>query len=627
VVGAGCAGLSCAWSLSRFPEKFEVDVWEALPEPGGVATSCSVKLSNGQSVEINDQVQVGCRNFPILKPILCEYGFTLGNLCEICGQVSSIIANRSLSHPSISLTRTNHHGPSPQGGAPSYHNNLMFFKEFGFDPHPVKFKVCFGKGDKAWTNHSESLLVRRLRKDIRRFGRALKWINRLEPLFIFVSIDKVLRLWRFSAEFGDHMVYPLTALFFGTGNQTPNVSAAVVARVFLDKKLALFDYCNERLLNGSPTMFAFPNLADIFSTIVSRLQESGVTVSTSSPVRRVVRKNGKVYVSGDTHEPREYDDIVFTCDMETTLNVLEKPSWLERKLLGAVRYYDDYIVTHEDHEYMEREYEMNSSMEDTCPSPSSSSSSSSPCPPQGAVQGDMYFIRTAPEDSKKCEMSFNLAHYQPHLASLGRPVYQTIFLDAKERALWTEASIDPNKILKTRWCRQFAHTVSHFTKWVPWGRFVQGRKNTWYAGAVTCVNTHEIATISGLACAHRLGAPYPYSHDPLALAQMKLFLRVAHGGVRMTTKPGKLTPEGLNPTRGASSSLRTWAEDLFRFMNAEERASLEMVNRPSSGNSIGGDKSEHNAGDRTEAASQVDSRADSPTTVRVTSATRTTPTE
>jgi len=38
------------------------------------------------------------------------------------------------------------------------------------------------------------------------------------------------------------MIYPLTALFFGTGNQTPNVSSIMIARVFLDPQLKLFQY-------------------------------------------------------------------------------------------------------------------------------------------------------------------------------------------------------------------------------------------------------------------------------------------------------------------------------------------------------------------------------------------------
>lgn len=38
---------------------------------------------------------------------------------------------------------------------------------------------------------------------------------------------QVLSLLRFSNEFRYQMVFPLVALFFGTGNQTPRVSAAV----------------------------------------------------------------------------------------------------------------------------------------------------------------------------------------------------------------------------------------------------------------------------------------------------------------------------------------------------------------------------------------------------------------
>ena len=79
-----------------------------------------------------------------------------------------------------------------------------------------------------------------MRRETRRFGTLIRWISRLEPLFIFVRIQTVLRLFRFSPEFGERMVYPLVALFFGTGNQTPSVSAAVIARVFMDKSMAIF---------------------------------------------------------------------------------------------------------------------------------------------------------------------------------------------------------------------------------------------------------------------------------------------------------------------------------------------------------------------------------------------------
>lgn len=40
-------------------------------------------------------------------------------------------------------------------------------------------------------------------------------------------------------EFGDIVVYPLVALFFGTGNQTPFISSAILERVFMDESMRL----------------------------------------------------------------------------------------------------------------------------------------------------------------------------------------------------------------------------------------------------------------------------------------------------------------------------------------------------------------------------------------------------
>jgi hypothetical protein len=202
--------MACAWSLSQHPHQFDVEVWESLPEPGGVASTCCIKGGD----DINDQVQ---------------------------------------------------------GGAPSYRNNLLFFEQFGFATHDVDLKIAFGTGEYAWTNHGDSELVRRLAPEIARFGQALRWVNRLEFLFAFIPIDSVLRWWGFSDDFRYRMVFPLTALFFGTGNQTPRVSAAVVARVFLDPQLRLFQYSSKRLLDEVPRMFAFPRLKNIFQTIAERI--------------------------------------------------------------------------------------------------------------------------------------------------------------------------------------------------------------------------------------------------------------------------------------------------------------------------------------------------------------------
>ena len=320
IVGAGAAGMACAWSLSLNPDEFEVTVFEALESAGGVA---STSMTADGRDRINDQVQ---------------------------------------------------------GGAPSYRNNLLFFKQAAdAEPTDVRFKIAFGRGDTAWSNHGPpSALVQRCGQDIERFGKLLERVHRHEWYYIFVPIHKLLERHGFSAEFSDHMVFPLVALFFGTGNQTPFVSAAVIARVFLDPELRLFEYDPGRLLATVPTMFAFPPLADIFAKITDTIKSKGRSnrVLTSAPVTKVERRRKGVILSSPALDngSEEFDDVVLACGADQALKILgDDASWRERTFLPNVKYYNDLIVTHDDDEYMEAEYEFDRQDD-----------------------GDMYMIRTDP---------------------------------------------------------------------------------------------------------------------------------------------------------------------------------------------------------------------------------------
>lgn len=77
------------------------------------------------------------------------------------------------------------------------------------------FRISFGKDENFWSNVFPSDLTRKFEKDIAKFGRVLKTIKRLEVIFAFIPVHVMLRMFRFSEEFGDRMVYPLVALFFG----------------------------------------------------------------------------------------------------------------------------------------------------------------------------------------------------------------------------------------------------------------------------------------------------------------------------------------------------------------------------------------------------------------------------
>ncbi len=319
---------------------------------------------------------------------------------------------------------------------------------------------------------------------------------------MLMPIWLVLRLCWFPKAFADHLVYPLVALFFGTGNQTPYISAAVVARVFLDPDMKLFDYDPKRLLSQSPEMFAFDSLRDIYRTIADRIP---ATKHFSRGVRGVRREASVVHVTDHAGVTEQFDEIIFACNAETALAALDAPRFWERWALGNVRYYNDITITHTDENYIKALYDVDQS------------------------RGDQYYVRTYPSDPSAIEMSFSLHNYQPQIA---RPIYQTIFLDDGRRTLWTDAAITSDKILLTKKWRQFSHTWRHFAFTVPFMRLLQGRERTWYCGGYTVFNTHEMAITSGLAVAHRLGAPYPFAHDPLAAQQFDQLLSISHGCTR-----------------------------------------------------------------------------------------------
>jgi hypothetical protein len=164
------------------------------------------------------------------------------------------------------------------------------FKLLGYDCSPVGMQISFGKSTTFWSNVFPSPLIRHFESDIRKLGRALKTIKRLEPVFAFISIRRMLSLFRFNADFGDRMVYPLAALFFGTGNQTPYVSSAILCRVFLDPSMRLFEFDERSLLASVPTMFAFPRLGEVYCAWQEEIEKTGCTVKLECEVRNVVQR-------------------------------------------------------------------------------------------------------------------------------------------------------------------------------------------------------------------------------------------------------------------------------------------------------------------------------------------------
>ena len=105
-----------------------------------------------------------------------------------------------------------------QGGSPIFKHTFNFFRQYGHEPHEIKLQVSFGKGrDGFWTNCFPSQLVEDFSGDIKKFGKVLKLIKWTMPVLGLVPVRIMLRMFLFSKDFGDKMVFPLIALFLGTG--------------------------------------------------------------------------------------------------------------------------------------------------------------------------------------------------------------------------------------------------------------------------------------------------------------------------------------------------------------------------------------------------------------------------
>ncbi|TDL22755.1 FAD/NAD-binding domain-containing protein [Rickenella mellea] len=516
IVGAGSAGMAAAFALTNHPEKFKVTVFDKQDVCGGVATSFPIDAEKFGAHFINDGVQ---------------------------------------------------------GGSPQFFNTYKFFEKIGFTSTDVGMQISFGKGPETfWTNVFPSELVAKHAKDIERFGRVLKVIKVLEPVFAVMSVQAMLRLFRFPTEFGDRLIYPLIALFMGTGNQTPHVSSAILERLFLDPSMSLFTYSPSSLLAEIPTMRAFPSLRDVYAAWQVHISEHRACVRLRTEVTQIItRRKGKVVLryrnvdqsagdiggvqNGAEETEEEFDELVLAADADSCLKMLGKQaSWKERRILGNVKYFWDVSITHWDQDYMKKYYELG--FRDELMARARKENQESVEIAQTKFQ-PLYFIHMYEHDPRSIEMSFDLTNYQPqfkqdtHLAgpdtssASGKSVsddsgpaltsetspphvYQTIFLNRDISDQWTREDIDPSKVLLEKWWKQQGHNWTHYLGTVPWLWTINGRHQTHYAGGWGLVNMHEVGITSGFAAAYQLGADYPFNEDDDARRLFTLVLGLMH---------------------------------------------------------------------------------------------------
>ncbi|PWN21575.1 nucleotide-binding domain-containing protein [Microstroma glucosiphilum] len=528
VVGAGSAGMSAAYSLSLSPGEFEVVVYDKAPTAGGSATSYQLPDPKYYGADyINDGVQ---------------------------------------------------------GASPVFYNTFKMFEDvLGFKSTEVGLQISFGKGKETfWSNVFPSELVDKFSDDIKKFGKTLHTIKRFEPIFAMIPVDRMLKMFRFSPDFGERMLLPLVALFFGTGNETKHVSSAIVERVFLDPSMRLFEFSEESLLASVPKMMSFPELSRLYGAWRRKVEENGnVRVETSREVFEIYRgtneakqKGGNILAKSRIADVREevFDELIMACDADSALKILQAgsgPSWKEKKVLGNVKYKWDITVTHNDMDYMKKHYQMTYDSKYNAERDDEESKKAFKYAEEN--WRPLYLIKMYEKDPSFIEMSFDLTHYQGQFkgnspvgpgarikeedappserkASNNNPttdahkdpnheeppydqhVFQTIYLNNDMNDWWTKEEVAKDKIICETWWKQQSHAASHFRGTVPFMWAINGPNHTQYAGAWTLINMHEIGICSAFSAAYAIGGKYPFKDDENCARLFKLY----HGLSRLS---------------------------------------------------------------------------------------------
>lgn len=311
------------------------------------------------------------------------------------------------------------------------------------------------------------------------------------------------------------------------GNQTANVSCAILERLFDDPNMKLWDYDPQTLLPNLPTMVTFPQCGKFYEDWAADLQSKGVDIRTNTDVVSIVSRSKKGVVletapfdpekkvegqegsgqrDGPPSKTETFDELVMAVLADDAKKLLGKhATWKEKFVLGGARFFDDITITHSDSQYFQNMYETRFNPK-LCAKPQSKDQEDQIKFAKDETTGQdgepsgfrpMYFTHSYPEDPRKIEMSFDCTNYQHQFrmdhdadkppVPFDHHVFQSIFLDKTNRHLWTINNIDKSKIIEEKWWHQLGHRWQHYLRVVPGMMFINGKNKTLFAGSWTLV--------------------------------------------------------------------------------------------------------------------------------------------
>ncbi|MFJ7154457.1 NAD(P)/FAD-dependent oxidoreductase [Streptomyces sp. NPDC101118] len=411
VVGAGISGLTAAHVLSR---THEVVLYEADERLGGHAHTHQVPTAGGGTVGVDTGFIVhNERTYPHLLRLFRELGVTtqdsemsMSVRCDGCG-----------------LEYAGARGP----------------------------RGLLGGGNLLRGRHLLMLA------DVPRFHRAARRL--LADGDTTRTFGDFLRDHRFPAYFVSHFALPLVAAVWSCAPDTALQYPAGYLFRFLDHHGLLS-------VTGSPQ---WKTVTGGSAAYVEKAAKSASRVQTSTPVRRIVRGAGHVRILTDDGETAEHAAVVIAVHPHQALRLLDGPTDLERRVLGAFTYSRNPTVLHRDTSQLPRGGHARASWNYRLPSCSAR-------PGSVQVSYDMNRLQRLP------------AH-EPHIVTLnpGDRIDETMVLARMEyeHPVYTTASVAAQRLLPAL-----------------------NDRVTAYAGAYHGWGFHEDGCRSGAEAARALGATW-----------------------------------------------------------------------------------------------------------------------
>lgn len=199
--------------------------------------------------------------------------------------------------------------------------------------------------------------------------------------------------------------------------------------------------------------------------VEAHLRGRGVALRTDTPVQNVVRGEGEVFVAAEGAPAERFDEVIFACHSDQALALLDRPTPTEARALGAIGFQDNEVVLHRDASHM---------------------------PARRPVWSSWVYRSDGVAEQRRIGVSYWMNRLQNIPES-----------DPLSITLNPTTPIDESQVYDRN---TFAHPVFDHAALRAQGTLaeIQGRHNTWFAGAWTRHGFHEDGFQSAVNIARRL---------------------------------------------------------------------------------------------------------------------------